>query len=98
MEILNCWEFKKCRRNNGGSEKGPVSCPVVTEKRLDGIHRGKNAGRACWVVPGTTCDGDIQGTFSQKIDYCFRCDFYKKVQKEEHPYFHAPGVLLQKIR
>jgi len=45
-----------------------------------------NAGRACWLVAGTFCDNVVSGTFAEKIDTCRNCDFYKKVQDEEHSF------------
>jgi len=96
-EKINCWEFKKCGREPGGLKADLGVCPVSIEKGLDGEHGGKNAGRACWVVAGTLCDGEIQGTFAKKIDSCFLCDFYMLVKKEERPRFNIPGILLGKI-
>lgn len=51
MKKINCWEFKKCGRESGGAHAYDFGvCPAATEKRLNGTHGGKNAGRACWVV------------------------------------------------
>ena len=58
-------------------------CPAATEWRLDGIHGGKNAGRACWAVSGTSNDGYTQGTFACGYTACAECDFFREVQKEE---------------
>lgn len=67
------------------------------EERLDGIHDGTNAGRSCWIVAGTFCKGEVQGTFAQKFDNCKECDFYNKVREEEFPAFKLSGILLQKL-
>jgi hypothetical protein len=84
MDKINCWEFYECGRQPGGSNVRELgTCPVATEKKLDGVHGGANAGRACWVVGGTLCNGKIQETFLQKYDGCMECDFYKKVKAEE---------------
>ena len=86
MEKLNCWEFKGCGRAPGGDNAAESGvCPTSLEKRLNGIHGGTNAGRACWVIAGTTCDGAVQGTFAQKYRNCFICDFHLKVSQEEGP-------------
>ena len=46
----NCWEFKNCGRDLNGTRADELDiCPVSAEIRLDGVHGGKNAGRACWV-------------------------------------------------
>jgi len=80
----NCWEFKKCGRGPGGphvDDLGP--CPVVTYSALNGMHGGKNAGRACWVVAGSLCGGKVQGNEEQKLSACWECDFFNLVKKEE---------------
>jgi hypothetical protein len=83
MMKRNCWEFKDCRRGPGNNDSNEPLCPVCSEKRLHGVHGGSNAGRACWVVAGTMCDGSVQGTFFQKYRACQNCDFYKAVTKDE---------------
>lgn len=85
---LNCWEFKKCGRQPGGRNALELGvCPAVTDKELDGLHGGENAGRACWLVAGTMCNGEIQGTFAQKYGNCERCDFFRAVTEKERPAF-----------
>ncbi len=91
----NCWEFKNCGRNVGSNGD---RCPASSEQRLDGVHGGKNAGRACWVVAGTFCGGIVQGTFARKYDTCEKCEFYRAVKQEESPGFILSGVLLSRIR
>lgn len=84
MEKMNCWEFKKCERWEGGAmEKELGVCPVTKYSALNGIHGGRNAGRACWVVAGSLCGGSIQGNEEQKKKLCWRCDFFALVKKEE---------------
>jgi len=81
---LNCWEFKKCGREIGGPRTGELGvCPAAKDRSLDGIHRGDNGGRACWIIAGTYCGGKIQGTHAAKIDNCSQCEFFKLVQEEE---------------
>jgi hypothetical protein len=98
MKKLNCWEFKRCDRMPGGkkAEKFGV-CPVPLEKRLDTIHGGLNAGRACWVVGGSMCGGTTQGTFAQKFNNCSRCDFYDAVRNEEFPKFELAASLIKRL-
>jgi len=99
MTRLNCWEFKKCGKQSGkGSKNDPVVCPVTEEKRLDGTHGGTNAGRACWVVAGTLCGGQVQGTFAKKYANCDKCDFYQMVEKEEGPRLQLALFLLEKLK
>ncbi|HAM51027.1 MAG TPA: hypothetical protein DCP92_10190 [Nitrospiraceae bacterium] len=95
---LNCWEFKKCGRQLGGNNtKESGRCPATLEERLDGVHNGVKAGRACWVVAGTLCKDQVQGTFAQKYTTCKQCDFYEKVRKEEYPNFELSPKLLNKL-
>jgi hypothetical protein len=80
----NCWERKHCGReqtNNNDNEYGP--CPAAYIEGLNGVHEGINGGRCCWAIAGTFCDGEIQGTFAEKISDCSECDFYKMVLEEE---------------
>lgn len=81
---MNCWEFMECGRQVGGMNTPTLGvCPASTQKSLDGVHGGKNAGRACWVIAGTFCGGKIQGTFAEKERNCLSCEFYRSVKNEE---------------
>lgn len=96
---LNCWEYKQCGREPNGGNVGKLGvCPAATEKRLHDVHEGINAGRSCWVVAGTYCQGKVQGIFAQKITTCKECDFYKKVQAENFSTFQISLSLLQKLQ
>ncbi len=95
---LNCWEFKKCGRQPQGAKVSELGlCPASVEGRLDGAHDGTNAGRSCWVVSGTFCKGEVQGTFAQKFRNCEICDFYAAVKSEEYPRFMLSAILLSKM-
>ena len=66
---MNCWEFKKCGREQGGPQVAEFGvCPAYT----------RNAGDACWMVAGTFCGGEVQGTFAEKQQNCMNCNFYKQ--------------------
>lgn len=96
---LNCWESKKCRRVYGAEMDGSYGiCPVYTEKRLDGVNDGRNAGRACWVVAGTMCNDKVQGSFAFKIKGCSSCEFYRLVKKEEGENIVDNQEILNKIK
>ena len=95
----NCWEFKNCGRQPGGSHIDDYGvCPAAKEHRLDGVHGGEKAGRACWVISGTLCKGEVQGTFAKKYKSCEICDFYANVRKEEYPGFQLSAILLDRLR
>lgn len=80
----NCWEFKKCGREPGGInvDKEGV-CPASILNSYHGLNNGLNGGRFCWVISGTMCDGEVQGTYAQKLEDCINCEFLKKVDWEE---------------
>ncbi len=92
MNKLNCWEVNKCGMEKEGT------CPASVLSVLDGIHGGTNAGRACWVVSGTRCKGQLQGAFTEKYKDCGTCDFYRMVREEEGSKFEMTISLLQLIQ
>lgn len=95
---MNCWEFKKCGREpHGGRVHDLGPCPAAQEKRLDGIHGGKNGGRSCWILSQTLCEGKVQGVFAEKYKNCQECGFYVQVKREEFPKFMLSAVLLKKL-
>jgi hypothetical protein len=99
MEKLNCWEFKNCGRQVGGEKVRDLGvCPAATESRLNGVHGGVMAGRTCWVVAGSMCGGQLQGTFAQKYEDCQKCDFYEAVKKEEGDNLEMSVMLLNRIK
>lgn len=80
----NCWEYRKCGRQPGGHKVHELGvCPAPAEQLLNGIHGGKNAGRACWVVAGSLCNGKVQGIHAKKLLNCWQCEFMISVQQEE---------------
>ncbi len=97
MKRLNCWEVKKCGRENG-SEPGAKVCPVIAETKLHGVHGGMRAGRACWVIAGTFCGGKEQGTFAAKYHNCEKCDFYNRVRQEEGGKYQLSIMLLKRLK
>jgi hypothetical protein len=60
-------------------------CPASTDASTNGINSGKNAGRLCWAIAGTFCDGNKQGDFAQKSVSCMSCEVFKQVKDEEGP-------------
>jgi hypothetical protein len=99
MKKMNCWEVKGCGRQAGGNKVKELGmCPASTEQRLDGIHGGYCAGRACWVVAGTLCGGAVQGSFAKKFGNCEQCDFYAAVRRDEGLKFKISTMLLSHIR
>ncbi len=65
--IMNCWEFKKCGREESGLNSKELGvCPAYPDM-----------GKTCARVAGTLCGGKIQGLFAEKLQNCMQCDFYK---------------------
>ncbi len=82
----NCWEYKGCGREPGGAKVAEFGiCPVAVHEEFEGVHGGTKAGRACWVVAGSLCGGKVQGTYAEKLNSCWRCDFMNAVKQEEEP-------------
>ena len=80
----NCWELEKCGREPGGANVLELGvCPAAIDVSYDGLNGGRNAGRICWAITGTFCNGEVQGTFAQKRLSCLSCDFFKKIKEEE---------------
>ncbi len=94
----NCWEIKNCGRQPGGPKVAELGvCIAATEAKLNGIHGGKNGGRACWAVAGTLCGGQVQGSFADKAKNCMNCEFYRIVRTEEANDFKKPSDILGKL-
>jgi hypothetical protein len=80
----NCWEFKKCGREEGGTNVPELGvCPAAIEERVNTLNNGKNGGRSCWALAFTLCGGTVQGTFATKLSNCLKCEFYQLVAAEE---------------
>jgi len=80
----NCWEVMKCDREPGGTNvKDLGACSASVEKCFEGVNDGKNGGRCCWVAAGTFCKGEVQGTYSNKLMDCYKCEFLQLVREEE---------------
>jgi len=83
-KLVNCWEFKRCGREPGGSAVQELGeCPAAISSVYDGTNRGKNAGRYCWKIAGTMCDGKVQCTHAEKLRNCAGCSFFRMVQEQE---------------
>ncbi|XCN75156.1 MAG: two-CW domain-containing protein [Candidatus Electrothrix aestuarii] len=81
---MNCWEFKQCGREPGGSniEKyGSCSVPVSVEH--NGINNGKNGGRSCWILREAACEKIMRACRVDEIKECRQCRFHIHVKKSE---------------
>ena len=95
-EKLDCWQSRRCGREPGGANADELGvCVATTESRVDGVNGGHNAGRVCWVVAGTLCGGEVQGSFAAKLANCRLCDFYMLVKQEEADFVFTPPAALR---
>jgi hypothetical protein len=80
--FLNCWEVKNCGREPEGVNVPLYGiCPISTDSLLDGIHKGKNGGRCCWVlIPTISKNFDKAAACSGGFHECNKCEFYKSVR------------------
>ncbi len=63
-----CWKILKCGREVGGAHV--VDQGVCPANKL-------NAGDACWLIAGTFCGGEVQGSHAQKQNACMLCEVYR---------------------
>lgn len=94
MQALNCWERTRCGREPGGTKVGDLGvCPAAIDVACDGVNHGHHAGRICWAVAGTLCEGKVQGRYAEKRLTCLGCLFLSEVQEAEGPNFRMlpPG-------
>lgn len=94
MAGINCWEHRHCGREPGGAHADEHGiCPAASETRLDGVHGGVNAGRACWAVAGSLGRTENGCSCESPVD-CFHCDFYRAVITDETPHLvYTPAIM-----
>jgi hypothetical protein len=89
MAVMNCWEYKSCGRERGGTRVDDLGVFTASANRkAKGIKRGLNRRMACWAIAGTLCNEKVQGTFASKLPTCTTCNFYDFVRIEEGANFN----------
>ena len=63
--ISPCWEIRGCPR------KIRETCPAWEFE----------SGHICWFINGTICQGEPQGSWSQKMVLCRRCEVFVSFMK-----------------
>lgn len=58
-----CWKIKKCPPDRR------KKCPAWEF----------NAGKLCWLINGTICEGSVKTDWKAKIDICRSCDILKSL-------------------
>ena len=95
MSKQNCWEVKRCGREPRGIKAAELGvCPAASEAGVSGLNGGENGGRVCWMIAGTLCGGQVQGSFAAKLANCQECEFYKQVRNEEGSNLATPQEAL----
>jgi len=56
-----CWTIKKCPR------KRKLQCPAWEFQ----------AGKLCWFINGTICEGEVQQNWQEKMKICRECEVLK---------------------
>ena len=88
----------KCAREPDGSNVDTIGiCTASTTYKLNGVHEGKNGGRSCWIIVGTFCKGEVQGSFAKKFKDCRECKFYQYVHNEEGSEIKEHIALLREL-
>lgn len=61
----------KCGREPGGALAQELGiCPGAALTQTD-----------CWLIAGTLCNGEAQGTYARKFESCIICEYYNKMQE-----------------
>lgn len=98
MRKQNCWEATNCGHQPGGeNEAADGVCPASIAEPLDGMHDGKNGGRACWAIPETLSCGGIAEKGASKWESCRKCAFYWSVLGEEKDTCSSISQILKKL-
>lgn len=98
MSRMNCWEFFDCGREIGGKNAKELGeCPAAAKTELDGVNDGKNGGRSCWAIAGTLCEGEVQGSYAQKLGNCLKCDFHAFVRGQQKGQYASTKKILDII-
>jgi chemotaxis signal transduction protein len=68
IEALNS-RMEKCWEVKSCKKK---ECPAYESRDL-----------RCWLISGTFCRDEIQGSFHEKIEACRKCNFYQKAKNDQ---------------
>lgn len=82
MAGVNCWEFKRCGREEGGADAGRLGvCPAYPHD-----------GHRCSRVAGTLSGGPTRCSGATGDAGCLRCDFFLGPYHDKpHPYGAGGG-------
>lgn len=61
-KLRPCWQIKKC------PPERKKKCPAWEFR----------AGKLCWFINGTICEGEVQANWRQKMAICHNCDVFHR--------------------
>lgn len=67
QELKTCWEIVGCGREHGGTRVDDLGECIASVEGL---------GHNCWIIAGTYCAGEVQGSRAQKLETCKDCEIY----------------------
>ena len=76
-ELKNCWEITDCGRQAGGEKVTELGECITSQMKM---------GHSCWIVAGTLCRGEIQGTAAKKEQNCMYCEIFKRYNRLQGQY------------
>jgi len=56
-----------------------MECPTVQKKKCPAWEF--KAGKLCWFISGTICDGEVMTNWEEKMKICRSCDVFKALLK-----------------
>ena len=84
MQLLNCWEIKKCGRQRGGKKVNELGECIASKEKV---------GHSCWAFAGTMCGDEIQCIYAKKIRFCTLCEVYEIYNRSKGNF----GKVIKKI-
>ncbi len=74
----------KCGKGPGENKTDESGeCPVTTKVSANGLNRGFNGGRICWVIAGRYNGNNPVCSIAKDLTSCAECEFYRHVAAEE---------------
>jgi hypothetical protein len=61
-KLRPCWQIKKC------PPERKRKCPAWEFR----------AGKLCWFINGTICEGEVQANWREKMAICHNCDVFRR--------------------
>lgn len=84
MAKKNCWDIKKCGRQQGGENVQTMgTCPAAVSNDFDGVNYGEFGGRFCWAIKDACSGGKPSANRVARLKNCINCMVFKVIQDEE---------------